>query len=144
MAWTTKASPSTIQKSPDTMQIPELKLTESEIANYISSRLAADYPQKAAMLQAIVNGNFEEAVKQIESAIEEESLDDVELAGFFLDAEGLLLESLVPIAKYLNDEYARGVLFEFASGGLEGYEEGDPEYLVYKKVLETLDPETEE
>ena len=123
------------------MSLPELKLSESEVATYINSRLVADYPQKVAMLQAIVNGDFEEAVKQIESAIEEESLDDVELAGFFLDAEGLLLESLVPIAELLSDEYSRGVLYEFASGGLEGYEEGDPEYLVYKKVLETLDPE---
>ncbi len=126
------------------MQIPELKLSETEVASYINSRLVADYPQKAAMLQAIVNGDFEEAVKQIESAIEEESLDDVELSGFFLDAEGLLLESLVPIAQHLDDQYARGVLFEFASGGLEGYEETDPEYLVYKKVIETLDPEIEE
>lgn len=126
------------------MQIPELKLTENEVANYINSRLVADYPQKAAMLQAIVNGEFEEAAKQIESAIEEESLDDVELSGFFLDAEGLLLESLVPLAKHLKDDYARSILFEFASGGLEGYEEGDPERLVYEKVLEALDPEEEE
>ncbi|MCA9390775.1 MAG: hypothetical protein KC582_00780 [Candidatus Magasanikbacteria bacterium] len=126
------------------MSLPELKLSESEVASYINSRLVADYPQKVAMLQAIVNGDFEEAVKHIESAIEEESLDDVELAGFFLDAEGLLLESLVPIAEFLSDEYSRGVLYEFASGGLEGYEETDPEYLVYKKVLETLDPEIEQ
>ena len=125
------------------MQLPELLLNENEVAEYINSRLVADYPQKAAMLQAIVNGDFEEAVKQIELAIEEESLDDVELAGFFLDAEGLLLESLAPIAEGLTDEYTKGVLYEFARGGLEGYDEGSEESLVYQKVLELLDPEEE-
>ncbi|USN52519.1 MAG: hypothetical protein H6759_00335 [Candidatus Nomurabacteria bacterium] len=46
------------------MSLPELKLSESEVASYINSRLVADYPQKVAMLQAIVNGDFEEAVNK--------------------------------------------------------------------------------
>ncbi|MFO0764813.1 MAG: hypothetical protein U0487_02080 [Patescibacteria group bacterium] len=119
------------------MQIPELKLTETEVANYIQSKMVADYPQKAAMLQAIVNGDFEEATKQIENAIETESLDDV-VSGILFGCRRPLLESLVPIAKHLTDEYARGVLYEFASGGPRATKKATPNTSSTKKSLRPL------
>lgn len=114
-------------------------MSEEQLLELIEAKMEKPFPQKELMLDAIEKGDFKEAAHIIESALEEEDLDEMELYGFFADAEELEPRALLWTAPHMNDVFILEVLHGYSSNTVAEGQDMPEEFAVAKKIIDALE-----
>lgn len=115
------------------------QLTDEQLMQLIADKMEKQFPQKEQMLDAIEKGDFQEAARILESALNEEDLDEMELYGFFAEAEELEPRALLWIAPHMNDEFILEVLHGYSSNTVAEGQDMPEEYAIAKKIIDALE-----
>lgn len=114
-------------------------MSEEQLLELIEAKMEKPFPQKELMLDAIEKGDFKETARIIESALEEEDLDEMELYGFFADAEELDPRALLWTAPHIQDEFLLEVLHGYCSNTIAEGQDMPEEFAIAKKIIDALE-----